>query len=661
MLYDYGKTLDAYKGGYDIGNATRLRDLQVRAGQLAQGGNYEGAAQALLGGGDFQTGVPLLGAARQMGEYQQTREADKQFMKLWNGGQAQQPGAPAQSLSSLGQGGGAFPSSLVASESGGNWQAQNDARGAGGKVGHFGRLQFGQARLQEAQAAGVIPPGTTPQQFMQDPELQKRAEQWHFADIDGFIQQNGLDRAIGQRINGVPITVDGMRAVAHLGGKEGLRKFIASGGQYNPADRNGTTLLAYLQQHAGETARGGVQVANNEADVQRLEAQMAGQQGAPAQMAQRPPAQVARVAGDNPAQLEADAAYYDKTNPEAARQFRERAAAMQGQQPAPVQMAQAPGAMADVPAQGAQPSQFAVPGQPAPQPAPQAPTLPPNDPFKAFSTEQLYQMRSMPGLRPQFANTIKEVIDRRLAFEGSRNPLDDQYKREQIAKLQREGASANEPPVPPGYRAVRDAQGKLTSFEPVPGGPAEQKIAEGNKKEQLRAEQTQKYGNVVLTAIGDIESLMKGATLPTTGAIGSVLAERAPGTAAHDIKNTLETIRANISFERLNEMRAASPTGGALGNVTDKEGALLANSLAAVQQSSSEGQFRANLMRLRNQFERTVHGRLLTDQERRFASQGDGNPKQAQGAGAVSEGMTATNPQTGQKIMLRGGQWVPVQ
>lgn len=143
------------------------------------------------------------------------------------------------------------PASLVSSESGGNWQAQNNAVGAGGARGHFGRVQFGQARLQEAQAAGAIPPGTTPQQFMASPEMQQRAERWHFGDIDGFIQQTGLDRVVGRQIAGVPITVEGMRAVAHLGGKTGLKRFIETGGQYNPTDENGTSLMDYLRQHGG--------------------------------------------------------------------------------------------------------------------------------------------------------------------------------------------------------------------------------------------------------------------------------------------------------------------------------------------------------------------------------------------------------------------------
>jgi len=144
--------------------------------------------------------------------------------------------------------------SLINSESGGNWQAQNNAMGAGGMPGHFGRLQFGQARLQDAMNAGAIPQGTTPQQFMANPELQKAAEAWHFADIDKAIANGPAAAMIGKTINGIPVTQEGLRAVAHLGGTAGMNKFVQTNGAYNPADANGTTLSAYLQRHAGAGA-----------------------------------------------------------------------------------------------------------------------------------------------------------------------------------------------------------------------------------------------------------------------------------------------------------------------------------------------------------------------------------------------------------------------
>lgn len=155
------------------------------------------------------------------------------------------------------------PASLVQNESGGDWAAQNDATGAGGQKGHFGRLQFGKARLQDAMNAGVIPQGMTPEQFMASPQTQLAVENWHFADIDKNASDAGLDQYYGQTIGGVVITPESIRAMAHLGGFGGAQKFIETGGQYNPADENGTRLSDYGQKH-GLPGTGGPTRANAE-------------------------------------------------------------------------------------------------------------------------------------------------------------------------------------------------------------------------------------------------------------------------------------------------------------------------------------------------------------------------------------------------------------
>jgi hypothetical protein len=43
------------------------------------------------------------------------------------------------------------------------------------------------------------------------------------------------------------------------------------------------------------------------------------------------------------------------------------------------------------------------------------------------------------------------------------------------------------------------------------------------------------------------------------------------------------------------------------------------------------------------------------------ATPAPGKPAPAASAGPVNEGRTATNPQTGEKIIFRGGKWVPAQ
>lgn len=138
-----------------------------------------------------------------------------------------------------------FLSALVDSESGGDWNALNSG-------GYGGRAQFGDARLADAAAAGVIPAGMTGADFsMMSPEVQQAVEQWHFGDIDQQAANMGLNQYFGQTIGGVPINADSIRAMAHLGGIGGAQQFITSGGQYNPVDSNGTRLSDYGTRFGG--------------------------------------------------------------------------------------------------------------------------------------------------------------------------------------------------------------------------------------------------------------------------------------------------------------------------------------------------------------------------------------------------------------------------
>ncbi len=82
-----------------------------------------------------------------------------------------------------------------------------------------------------------------------------------------------------------------------------------------------------------------------------------------------------------------------------------------------------------------------------------------------------------------------------------------------------------------------------------------------------------------------------------TGLTGSLLSN-IHGSPAHDLSNTLDTIKANVGFDKLNAMRAASPTGGALGNVTEFENRLLQSTIASVRQSQGTPQLLGNLTKV---------------------------------------------------------------
>ena len=134
-----------------------------------------------------------------------------------------------------------FMAALTASESGGTADAEYATRD--GRR-HVGLLQFSEARLQDYRnATGET---FTQDEFVQDVELQSRVGRWHVASIDTAID------ALGEAAAG--LDRDGLRAVAHLGGEAGMRRFVRTNGDYNPSDELGTSLSDYYARFSSEAS-----------------------------------------------------------------------------------------------------------------------------------------------------------------------------------------------------------------------------------------------------------------------------------------------------------------------------------------------------------------------------------------------------------------------
>lgn len=110
----------------------------------------------------------------------------------------------------------------------------------------------------------------------------------------------------------------------------------------------------------------------------------------------------------------------------------------------------------------------------------------------------------------------------------------------------------------------------------------------------------------------DIDKAIEQAGTFTTGFGGSVL-KAVPGTEAYDLRNTLLTIQANIGFDKLQDMRNNSPTGGALGQVSEFENRLLQSVQGALEQSQTKKQLVDNLERVKVNLKN-----LAVDRQRAF-------------------------------------------
>ena len=97
----------------------------------------------------------------------------------------------------------------------------------------------------------------------------------------------------------------------------------------------------------------------------------------------------------------------------------------------------------------------------------------------------------------------------------------------------------------------------------------------------------------IIAAIDNARSLAKGGW--STGLTGQILG-RFGGTDAADLQAPLETIEGNLTIDNLMNLKSASSTGASgFGSLTEREGRLLAASVASLKQNQSQEQFLKNL------------------------------------------------------------------
>lgn len=161
--------------------------------------------------------------------------------------------------------------------------------------------------------------------------------------------------------------------------------------------------------------------------------------------------------------------------------------------------------------------------------------------------------------------------------------------------------------IPAGYKVDYDADGNPVSMSPVPGSPAAAEATAAADK-ALLADQNQAQGaNIVVEDVGRAIDLIKKDPKFTTGIFGKMLSG-VGGTNANSVSELVRTIKANSAFDQLQAMRAASPTGGALGAVSDTEMGLLTSAIGSLEQSQNSDQLVYNLERVQKIYNEVVNG-----------------------------------------------------
>lgn len=218
------------------------------------------------------------------------------------------------------------------------------------------------------------------------------------------------------------------------------------------------------------------------------------------------------------------------------------------------------------------------------------------------------------GMNPRIA-AIRELYRKQFAtseMENRKSEADIALTESQTQKNLREPSQTIKPP--PGYRW---SAGGL-SLEQIPGGPAESKSTEAaDKAEQAKNSAKVHAYNVIETG----DKALKAVTGWTTGLTGKAL-EKLPGTDRKSLQGYLDTLKGNLSFERLTEMRQQSKTGGALGNVSDRELQLLSSTVASLDPDQDPKVLRANIQKVIDTYQ-NITKKLEGGEQKAQSSGGD--------------------------------------
>ena len=117
------------------------------------------------------------------------------------------------------------------------------------------------------------------------------------------------------------------------------------------------------------------------------------------------------------------------------------------------------------------------------------------------------------------------------------------------------------------------------------------KAADKEEKKQAAKDFAINHASKVVQDVAAAKSLVSGTTAGLTGKGASFI----PGTDAYNLQQRLLTIKANLGFDRLQQMRDASPTGGALGQVAVQELQALQATVGSLELGQSKEELKKNL------------------------------------------------------------------
>lgn len=213
----------------------------------------------------------------------------------------------------------------------------------------------------------------------------------------------------------------------------------------------------------------------------------------------------------------------------------------------------------------------------------------------------------------------------------------------QVAAERRAAETAVDLAALPQRQAI-ETQGAIERTRGTEQAKAEAEQAAGAPKRIAKYRQALDAASNVETSINKALQMVGPMS---TGFVGARL-RKVEGTPAYNLASEIETIKANLGFDRLQQMRDNSPTGGALGAIAVQELVALQSTVANLDPNQSEEQLRENLGRIREHYDswRSVVEQALQEEQQRQPAPSNG-PSDGPAAPQASNRVLRYNPATG--------------
>lgn len=164
----------------------------------------------------------------------------------------------------------------------------------------------------------------------------------------------------------------------------------------------------------------------------------------------------------------------------------------------------------------------------------------------------------------------------------------------------------------------------LPTAAPVPGSPAAIAAEQAASAAAQGIETEGTYADIVTEDIGRALTLLEQDPTFTTGMFGVALGNW-KGSNADRLDQLLNTVRSNVAFDRLQLMRESSPTGGALGSVTENELKLLESAIGSLERSNPDD-LAYNLKRVQEIYDRVMQKAAAYPNASQFGFGGGAKP-----------------------------------